>query len=453
MSVVVVGAGISGLAAAHVLHERGIPVTVLEAAARVGGVIDTRRVEGALIEGGPDAILTQKPEAVALCREVGLGDRLVPTNPKQRAVYVLRGGRLLPLPEGFMLAVPTKIRAFLKSPLFTWAGKVRMGLEVVVPARKSGPEESISAFLTRRFGAEAALVLGEPLLAGIHSGDPDRLSMEANYPRFVELEHRRGSLIRGLWHATPQRSTSTSAFVSLQEGLAELPRTLAARLPDVRLGARATGLRRAGGGWTVELADGSEVEARAVVLALPSWASAPLVEPHAPEAARELSAVRWVSTATVALAFRRDDVGHPLDGYGLVAGAGEGLRTSACSFVSTKFPGRAPEGQVLLRGFLGGARDEKALDLTDAEMVATVCRDMTAPLGLRAEPLWSRVARWPRGTPQMEVGHRSLVGRLEQALEALPGVAVCGSGLRGTGLPDCVAEGRRAAEGVAARLG
>jgi oxygen-dependent protoporphyrinogen oxidase len=146
-------------------------------------------------------------------------------------------------------------------------------------------------------------------------------------------------------------------------------------------------------------------------------------------------------------------VGHPLDGYGLVAGPGEGLRTSACSFVSTKFPGRAPEGQVLLRGFLGGTRDEKALEMTDAEMVATVRRDMAPALDLRAEPLWSRISRWPRGTPQMEVGHRALVARLETALLDVPRVVVCGSGLRGTGLPDCVADGRRAAEAVAAQLG
>ncbi len=237
LPVVVVGGGVTGLAAAHALHAAGIAFRLVESAPRLGGVIDTERAEGFLMEVGPDTILAQKPEGVALCREIGLGPRLVPTNPEHRTVHILVGGRLRPLPEGLMLAVPTKIVPFLKSDLFTWWGKLRMGLDLVRPGRKEDGDESIASFLRRRFGQEAVDRIGEPLLAGIHSGDPERLSMLATFPRFVALERKHGSLIRGMW-ATPRPAhtgPAPAAFYSLAEGLAVLPRTLARILPPEAL--------------------------------------------------------------------------------------------------------------------------------------------------------------------------------------------------------------------------
>jgi oxygen-dependent protoporphyrinogen oxidase len=453
VDVALVGGGISGLAAAHALQKRGLSWLLLEAEARFGGVIRSERAGGFLLEGGPDSMLAQKPEAIALCRELGLGERLVPTNPQQRAVYVLRGGRLHALPEGMMLAVPTRIVPFLTSGLFSWPGKLRMGIDLLIPARKDGGDESIASFLRRRFGQECVERLGEPLLAGIHSGDPERLSIQATFPRFVELERRHGSLVRGLWSAprpAPKPgSPPPAAFYSLAGGLGELSEALAAKLPPERLrpGSPVRSIARNGTGFQVE-----GVSARAVIVAAPAPRAAPLLEPLLPEVAATLRGIWFASTATVLLGYRREDVAHPLDGYGMVIPRTEGLRTSALSFFSTKFPGRAPEGHVLLRGFLGGAREPEILSLDDAAMAALVRREMSPVLGLRGEPVLARVYRWPGGTPQMEVGHLDRVAQVERALAALPGLFLTGAGLRVTGVPDCVADGTRTAEAAAAQL-
>lgn len=450
VDVAIVGGGITGLAAAHALSKRGVRFALVEAGPRWGGVIRTERVSGFLLEGGPDSILAQKPEGVALCRELGLGDRLVPTNPDERAVFVLHRGRLHPLPDGMVLAVPTRVAPFLASGLFSWAGKLRMGLDLMIPARRDAGDESIAALLRRRFGQEAVDRLGEPLLAGIHAGDPERLSIRGTFPRFADLETRHGSLIRGLWAARPGSHGSgppPAAFHSLAGGLAELVEGLVAGLPEASLlrGMAVQSLGRGAGGFVLGLDGGESLSARAVLLAVPGPKAAPLVEPLAPEAAAILAAIPFASSATVLLGYRREDVRHPLDGYGLVVPRTEGLRTAACSFFSTKFPGRAPAGHVLLRGFLGGTRDPDVLDLDD-EALARVVRDEMGPvLGIAGEPVLARVFRWPHATPQMEVGHLDRVAEMEGRLSALPGLFVTGAGLRVTGLPDCIAEGTRVA--------
>src|SRR6266542_105408 len=233
-SVAIVGGGIAGLTAAYTLARRSIPFTLIEAGPRFGGVIRTERRGGFLLEGGPNSILAQKPEGIGLCRELGLGDRLVPTNPSQRAVFVLHRRRLHPLPEGMMLAVPTRILPFLRSRLFSWPGKLRMGLDLVIPPRPANGDESIADFLRRHFGQEAVDRLGEPLLAGIHAGDPPRLSIRATFPRFVDLEARHRSLIRGMWASRGRAPQTGSAFYSLTGGLASLVDALVARLPAAR---------------------------------------------------------------------------------------------------------------------------------------------------------------------------------------------------------------------------
>jgi oxygen-dependent protoporphyrinogen oxidase len=404
-------------------------------------------------------MLAQKPEGLALARELGLGERLVPTNPDQRSVYILHGGRLHALPEGMMLAVPTKLGPFLRSGLFSWPGKLRMGLDLVIPGRPGNGDESIASFLRRRFGQEAVVRLGEPLLAGIHSGDPERLSILATFPRFRELEQKHGSLVRGMWAAPrPNRQPgekAPAAFYSLRSGLRELVDALVMRLPPDSLRTRTPvrGLAREGSGYTLSLDRQETLRAERVILAAPGPRLAPLLDGLAPEAARALAAVPFASTATVLLGYRREDVGHPLDGYGLVVAAGEKLRTTALSFVSTKFPHRAPAGHVLLRGFLGGARDSDALRSSDQEMVDTVQGEMKTMLGLRGRPLMTRVFRWPGGTPQLEVGHLERMDAVEKTLaERAPGLVLTGAGVRSTGIPDSVAEGTRAAQTAAAGL-
>jgi protoporphyrinogen/coproporphyrinogen III oxidase len=453
--VVVVGGGISGLTAAYRLAQKGIPFRLLEASPRLGGVVRTEIRDGFLLEGGPDALLAQKPQGLALCRELGLGPRLVPTNPEKRSVFVLHRGRLHPLPEGMVLAVPTRIGPVLRSGLFSWRGKMRMGLDLVRPARKETGDESIAAFLRRRFGQEAVDRLGEPLLAGIHAGDPERLSIRASFPRFADLEKRYGSLIRGLWTSVPPSKPGSSGFYSLSGGLVELVEGLASRLPSSAISTETpvASLERPDGAAFRIGAGGEELAARAVILAVPPNRSASLARGLSASLAQGLGEIRASTTATVCLGFRKEHVENELAGYGLIVPVTEGLRTLACSFFSTKFPGRAPEGSVLLRGFLGGTRDPRILDLDDDTLTGLVVREMTPVLGIRGAPVMSRVFRWPGGTPQLEVGHMERAAAMDAQLQAIPGLFVAGAGHRVTGIPDCIAQGSAAAAEAAAFLG
>jgi oxygen-dependent protoporphyrinogen oxidase len=455
--VAIVGGGIAGLAAAHVLAKRGTPFRLFEASPTFGGVIRSEQRGGFLMEGGPDAMLSQKPDGLALCAELGLTDRLVPTNPQHRAVFVLLRGRLHPLPEGMMLAVPTRILPFLTSGLFSWPGKLRMGLDLVIPARRENGDESIARFLRRRFGQEAVARLGEPLLAGIHSGDPERLSMEATFPRFVDLERRHGSLIRGLW-STPRQQASgrppTSAFMSLQGGLGDLVAALVSRLPpeSLRPGSPVRSIVKTQAGFSLTVEGSEPVAARAVVVASPAPKAASLVAPLDDALGRGLAEIPFASSATVLLGYGREDVANPLAGYGMVVPKTEGLRTTALSFFSTKFPGRAPDGSVLLRAFVGGARDPNVLDLDDDALASLVADEMRPVLGLRGRPRMTRVYRWPQGTPQMEVGHMARIAALESRVALVPGLFLTGAGLRVTGIPDVVGDARRTAEQAATFL-
>jgi protoporphyrinogen/coproporphyrinogen III oxidase len=452
--VAVIGGDIAGLSAARALHRQGLSVVLLEAARRFGGVIRTERADGFLLEAGPDTILASKPEGLRLCLELGLGDRVVPTDAHRSAVFVVRRGRLHPLPAGMVLGVPTRIGPLLRSGLFTWRGKLRMALEPWVPARRDAADEPVASFVRRRLGREALEIVGEPLLAGIHAGDAERLSLAATFPRLHEIEARSRSLVRGL-RVPPQTAErgAPTGFVSLAGGLAELVDALVADLPPeaLRKGSRVSAVRGDDGGFTID-SDAGPVGARAVVVALPPPRAAPLVEAIIPEAARLLAAVRFASTATVLLGYRRESVCHPLDGYGLLVPRGEGLRTTAVSFSSTKLPGRAPEGHVLLRGFIGGIHDAGTPGLNDADLAATVEREMRPLLGIDGEPVLRRVYRWPEATPQMEVGHLDRVAAIDGRLAAVPGLFLTGAGLRATGIPDVVADATRTAAAVGRRL-
>ena len=454
-TVAIIGGGITGLSAAYTLEKLGTPWVLVDAAPALGGVIRTETRDGFLLEGGPDSILAQKPEGIALCRELGLGDRLVPTNPDDRSVYILRGGKLHPLPEGMMLAIPTKIAPFLRSQLFSWPGKLRMGLDLVIPGGNGRADESIASFLRRRFGQESVERLGEPLLAGIHAGDPERLSILATFPRFRDLEKKHGSLVRGMWAAPRPKpkpgQSAPSAFYSLRCGLRELVDALVVKRPRERLLTKrpVRKVSRENGAFTLALDRGEAVAAERVIIAAPGPRIAPALAELAPEVAAALGAIPFASSATVLLGFRREDVLHPLAGYGLVVPQTEGLRTTALSFVSTKFPFRAPEGHVLLRAFLGGVRDPGVLSLTDEQMVELVQREMGELLGLRGRPVMTRVFRWPEGTPQLEVGHLEKMAEVEKKMAAIGGLYLAGAGIRSTGIPDSVAEGTRAAQAAA----
>jgi protoporphyrinogen/coproporphyrinogen III oxidase len=456
--VLIVGGGIAGLTTAYDLSRRGVPLRLVEEQTRLGGLIWTIERDGLLMDAGPDAFLAAKPDARRLCEELGLGPELVGTNPDKKRVYVLHRGRLHPMPEGMRLTVPTRFAPLMSSPLFSFPGKIRMLLERFLPPRAASADEdeSIAAFVKRRFGAEALARVGEPLLAGIHCGDAERLSMTALFPRLVSLEKKHGSVTRGMIAVSPAGAAETteSVFLSLEGGMGRLVDRLSEEIPSSSflLGERVVELERIDDGYRALLTSGESIEAGAVVLALPIRGSQALLAHAAPAVADSLSRIATVSTVVVFHAFSRDQVRHPLDGYGFVVPRSEPNRLLAATFVSTKFPGRSPDSHVLLRAFLGGMRDPDVVEKSDEELRALSLAELERALGPLGAPSSSRVVRWIDRTPQVEVGHASRLAALERALDAHPGLFVLGSGLRGVGIPDSIAAARELVPRIAARL-
>jgi oxygen-dependent protoporphyrinogen oxidase len=460
MKLVIVGGGIAGLACAHraeeLARERGIALdlTLLEARERLGGTIETQRAGGFLIESGPDSFLSEKPWALALCRRLGLEPRLVGTDERFRKIFVWFRGRLHPLPDGFQLLAPTRLGPFLTSGLFSWRGKARIALDLLLPRGRPGGDESLAAFVRRRLGREALERVAQPLVAGIYTADPDDLSLAAAMPRFLELERRERSVVLGLWRAGRHSAAAAagvsgarwSLFVTLAGGMGELVEALAARLPagTVQLKRRAGGLERRGDSWRLDAGDGA-IPADRVVVATEAHAAGRLLRYVDPPLATLLQTVSYASSATVSLGYRRADVPHPLDGFGFVVPHTEGRDLLACTFSSVKYPGRAPEGHVLLRGFLGGALNAGVLDSDDAGLVGRVRRDLNAALGIDAEPVLVRVGRHPAAMPQYAVGHLTTMELIERRLAAAPGLFLAGAAYRGVGIADCVRSGAAAA--------
>ncbi len=490
--IVVVGGGITGLATAYYIQTKGaalaepVTCTVIEGSPEFGGKIKTRRRDGFILEGGPDSFLAQKPWALDLCRELGLADRLIGTREAGARTSVLIGDQLMALPDGAVLGIPVRIVPFLRSPLISWPGKLRMALDLVIPPRRRRDDESLADFIRRRLGNEALEKIAEPLMAGIHVADPERLSIQATFPRLAELERTHGSLIRGLrgqssgGHTTRGSASAPtprsaqdavglaaggavargrgviSPFLSFPNGMQELIDALLARLESVSLiaGRRARRIARRDAGppfapdgdvplYRVVLDDGSTIEADAVVLATPAYVSAELVAELNPALAASLSRIHYLSTATVSLGYRRADVGHPLDGFGFVVPRRENRRISACTCSSTKFDGRAPSGYRLIRAFVGGARGEAIVDLDDDALINAVRMDVEDILGITGEPVITEVFRWRRGIPQYDVGHLERVAELDG--RTTPGLFLAGAAYRGVGVPDCIHSGEEAA--------
>lgn len=447
VDVVVVGGGIAGLATAYELSRRRVSFVVLERAPRAGGVILSEEIDGFTIDGGPDSLLIQKPEAIALCRELGLDDRLVSTKPP-RIAYIQRGGRLHALPAASVLGIPTRVWPFLRTSLFSWPGKLRMGGERFVAPRRDESDESIGAFMTRRFGREATTYLAEPLLAGIHAGDVDRLSMRTLFPRLVDAERKHGSLLKAF--RRPARNPQSAipnpegAFKSLPGGLSEMVRALVESLGEENVRTNTGVDAIAGRGpFVVRTSAGEAIEAKAVVLATPAYAASALVRDRDEELARLAGEIAYASAATVALAFKRRHIRHNLTGSGFVVPRVENTGILAASWLSSKWPNRAPENRALLRTFIGGARDPQALERSDAELVQLSLAALRPLIGIERDPLFTRVYRWDRGNAQHEVGHLERMAAIERALARHPGLFVTGSGFRGVGIPDCVADGRK----------
>jgi oxygen-dependent protoporphyrinogen oxidase len=466
--ITIIGGGMAGLATAYYLQkksrESGIKVdyTLVESASRFGGKIATDQVDDFVIEGGPDSFITQKPWGTQLCRELGLADRLIPTNDERRNIFVLSKGKLVPFPGGYRLTVPTEFVPFALSPLISPLGKLRMGLDLVIPPRREQSDESLAAFIRRRLGAEALDKIAGPVMAGIYVADPERLSLLSTFPMFAEMEQKYGSLIKAMQAAKKQHPSPNGArqnsggqpsavgsrpqamFTSLRGGMQELVEALLAQLQgDLRLGCRVVGLRYLSPGFEImfDSPQGRPLKTDAVVLATPAYTAATLVGSFAPHLAALLQKVRYVSTATISLGYRRANLPAQCDlnGFGFMIPKSENCQILACTWSSTKFNHRASTDDVLLRLFVGGDQREHLVeDLADEELLALAQAEVGAIMGITSQPLVQRIFRWPKGNPQYDVGHLDRVAEMEQVAATIPGLYLTGSAFRGIGLPDCI---------------
>jgi oxygen-dependent protoporphyrinogen oxidase len=448
----IIGGGIAGLTAAYDLTRAGRRVQLIEGRERLGGLVYTDRANdvsgrGYIIEAGADALLMQKPAAGVLCEELGL--RLVPTRTP-RTAYVLRHGVLHPLPSDSTLGIPLTDDAISSSGMLSGEGCERVARDLIEPQLNPAPEEdqSVGAMVRRRFGDEFAEVIAQPLLGGIHAGDIDRLSLRALFPALADADAQPGSLIRTL-RERRRPPAPDGVFRSVEGGLGQLIAALAARLPHdaIRLNDRAVGIDRgASGAWSVTLSSGVRLQASSLVLAIPAHVVATLIAPHDKVMAELCGGIPYVSTASVSLCYPRGSVSHPLSGTGFVVPRGERLtKLLAVSWVTSKWDARAPGGQIMLRAFAGGVFDEQEVERADEELVRGSHDELAPLLGLGSTPIFSKVYRWRRAGPQYEVGHEARLRAIEARLQSQPGLFLTGSGFRGVGIPDNVADGRRLA--------
>ena len=461
--VAVIGGGIAGLAAAHRLVElsrerqQPIELTLLEAGTRVGGAIGTERRDGFVLEAGPDSFISEKPWAIKLCERIGFTPRLVGTRDENRRTYVVHNGRLHSLPDGFLLLAPTQFWPLVVTRLFTWPGKLRMAMDLLLPRGPQRSDESLGSFVTRRLGREALERVAQPLVGGIYTADPDDLSLAATMPRFLEMERKFRSIIWAMWTAQRRAPAAGRAmsgarwslFVSVDDGMQSLIDALTQRLPEgaVRLHTAVSAVRREQS-WKLTTTGGETLEADAVILATPAHQSARVVSDVDPQLANELRGIPYASSATVSLAYRDDQIPGALDGFGFVVPLVEARSIVACTYSSMKYPGRAPGGHVLMRCFVGGAMQQSLFEQDDETMVGSVRRELRELLGITSDPLLTRIHRHAQAMPQYRVGHLDRMRRIDACLAHHSGLAVAGNAYRGVGIPDCVHTGEMAAEQV-----
>jgi oxygen-dependent protoporphyrinogen oxidase len=492
--VAVLGGGITGLAAAYTLaraRQAGAPVEelLIEGSDRLGGVIRTERLEGFVIEAGPDSFLAEKPEAAALARELGLGDSLIGSNDSQRRTYILHRGRLVPLPDGLMFLVPTRLWPMVTTSLLPFSSKLAMAAELFIgrPSPNRDSDESVAGFVRRHFGNAMLENVADPLLAGVYGGDSGALSVRSVLPRFWEMERKHGSLTRATLKAMRQRrkaktspnrtpqpdSGSTGAaprnalplFMTLKDGLGELTGKLAEQLDKsrVHLGQRVTRIESASGepGGTPERRSrrheifcegGLAFDADAIILAMPTHECGRLLSRLHPTLGRSLGEIPYSSSMTVSLGYADGTRDHLPPGFGYLAPRKEKRRMLACTFVHRKFDHRAPGGKALLRCFLGGSRDPEALSLSDEEVVSLVRQELKEILSFPFDPLFCRIHRWPASMAQYPVGHAEKVARIHSQLGDLPGIYLAGNAYSGIGVSDCIRTGRTAARQAMGRI-
>lgn len=472
-TVAIVGGGISGLATAYSLQEQAaaaglaIKCTILDSSPSWGGKIVTHRIGDLVTEAGPDSFLSQKPAGLQLIEKLGLTDQVINTNETGKKAFVYSGGRLRELPEGLVVITPGQVGPFLKSGLLTVGGLARMGMDLVIPAKRSQEDESLATFFRRRFGRQAFERMMEPLMAGIYAGDAEQMSLKATFPRFLELEQEHGSVIRGMMAArksgAPPHTNGPrrTMFVSLKNGLDDLVGALVRRLSDqgvtLRAGTAVDSLRVRShqlGRWTydVMLHDGSALSVDSLVLATPAFVSAELLRPLTPIAGGLLEMIPYASTATVAMAFPASVIGGAVQGFGFVVPRIEHQNLIAATWTSLKWPHRAPPDQLMTRCYVGGVGREGILQLDDRALVEKVKAELKQICGITTGPTHVEVNRWMRAMPQYLLGHLERVEQVEGALSRYGGLVLTGAAYRGVGIPDCIRDGALAAERVVKHL-
>ncbi len=476
--VIIIGGGIAGLAAAYRIQEeieKGAPIacTVLEASDRFGGKIHTLRRDGFIMERGPDSFISQKPAVIELCQRLGIDDHLMGTKTDHPETYVYLNNKMVTIPDGLSLMVPTRFTPFITTRLFSWPGKIRMGMDLFLPKKRGNSDESLASFVRRRLGTEALERMAQPLMSGIYASDPERMSLLASFPMFAEVEKKHRSLILGMLAQKRRRATAThspqgasgnnskrgykpfSFFLTMKNGLSEIVETLIEQSPDIqfRTNAQVNALEKNGKGWNVRLKSGEELEADAVILSTPANLTARLVEDWAPGIAARLDQIPYVSTAAVVLGFDRNRFAHPLRGFGFVVPHIENRKITACTWVSSKFPDRAPDDRVLLRAFVGGAVNEHLAE-QDAETIKQQVREeLRDIMGVHEEPLFCEVFQYKKGNVQYRVHHPQLVSEIEKELADYKGLYLAGSAYKGIGIPDCVKNGTENAQAALKFLG
>jgi len=456
--IAIIGGGISGLAAAFALEEHrragAVDYTLYESSPHLGGVLRTEHIQGCLVEAGPDSFITEKPWAADLCRSLGLGDQLIGSNDADRKTYILVRGRLIPMPDGLMFLVPTKILPTGFSLLFSWTTKLRMAQELLHPPRAAAADESVASLVERHYGAEMVDRLADPLLSGVYGGEAANLSVRAVLPRFADMERAHGSLGRAMLAARkkmlrPANKPAPPLFTSLRDGMQQLAETIVPRLDPSSLvtNAHVQAIQPQAGGWTVAAGLKSD-HFDAVILALPTHAAAQILSISSPELSAELAAIGYSSSITVGLGYDREVRQSLPPGFGFLVPRSEGKRLLAATFVHNKFPHRAPQDRALLRCFFAGSNAENIWQLSDDAIIAVVRNELQQILGLRAAPLFARIYKWKSAMAQYGVGHLERLDRIERLRQQLPNLALAGNGYRGIGVPDCVRSGREAAQQV-----
>jgi oxygen-dependent protoporphyrinogen oxidase len=485
MRTAIIGGGIAGLAAAYELEKARaagseVEYTLFESRGRLGGSLSSEVVEGTVLERGPDSFLTEKPAGIELCRELGLGDQLTPSNDAERKTYILVKNRMVALPDGLMFLVPTKLVPTALTPLFSIKTKIKMGLELLHPPRPTGlPDESVAALVSRHFGAEAVDRLADPLLSGIYGGDAAQLSARTVLPKLVEMESEYGSLTRGMLAAHQKMAAKAkeaahkkaeggvpgvapggangagrparTIFTTLKGGMQQLVDAIEAKLrPEwVRLNTAVTALEKSATGWVVE-AGGVRESYDAVILCSQAFAAGALLGGLDRTLSEDLAGIPYSSSITLNLVYDEKKLPQLPDGFGFLVPASEGRTMLACTFVHRKFLGRTAPGKAVLRAFLGGMKNEALLTEPDEVLVATARREFKEILGITAEPEHVQVSRWKRAMAQYAVGHQERVKRINERAAGQPGLKLAGNAYDGIGIPDCIRLGRKAAQELVA---